>query len=115
MTAQKKIEVLGPGCTRCKETFRIIQQVVVSAALFFGMLIPLDEARFGARAAHRLRRRHRSAGRALRRRNFAFGATKVASAFRAASRIERIARPVTGVLLILIGIYETLRGFFHVL
>ena len=24
----KKIEVLGPGCNRCKETFRIVRQVV---------------------------------------------------------------------------------------
>ena len=24
----KKIEVLGPGCIRCKETFRIVRQVV---------------------------------------------------------------------------------------
>ena len=24
----KKIEVLGPGCTRCKETFRVVQHVV---------------------------------------------------------------------------------------
>ena len=33
MTAQKKIEVLGPGCTRCKETFRIVQQVVAEEGL----------------------------------------------------------------------------------
>lgn len=24
----QKIEVLGPGCTRCKETFRVVQHVV---------------------------------------------------------------------------------------
>ncbi len=24
----RKIEVLGPGCTRCKETFRVVQHVV---------------------------------------------------------------------------------------
>lgn len=24
----KKIEVLGPGCIRCKETFRVVRQVV---------------------------------------------------------------------------------------
>lgn len=29
----KKIEVLGPGCSRCKETFRIIQQVVTAEGL----------------------------------------------------------------------------------
>jgi small redox-active disulfide protein 2 len=26
--ARKKIEILGPGCNRCKETFRVVQQVV---------------------------------------------------------------------------------------
>lgn len=33
MSTQKKVEVLGPGCTRCKETFRIIQQVVAQDSL----------------------------------------------------------------------------------
>ena len=28
-----KIEVLGPGCTRCKETFRVIRHVVDDAGL----------------------------------------------------------------------------------
>lgn len=28
-----KIEVLGPGCTRCKETFRVVQHVVEQSAL----------------------------------------------------------------------------------
>lgn len=31
--SQKKIEVLGPGCTRCKETFRVVQHVVEQAGL----------------------------------------------------------------------------------
>ena len=26
--ARRKIEVLGPGCTRCKETYRVVRQVV---------------------------------------------------------------------------------------
>ncbi|MGZ6989266.1 MAG: MTH895/ArsE family thioredoxin-like protein [Thermoanaerobaculia bacterium] len=26
--ARKKIEILGPGCTRCKETYRVVQHVV---------------------------------------------------------------------------------------
>ena len=30
---QKKIEVLGPGCMRCKETFRVVQHVVEQAGL----------------------------------------------------------------------------------
>jgi small redox-active disulfide protein 2 len=29
----KTIEVLGPGCARCKETFRVVQHVVESAGL----------------------------------------------------------------------------------
>jgi small redox-active disulfide protein 2 len=28
MTSITKIEVLGPGCARCKETFRVVQHVV---------------------------------------------------------------------------------------
>jgi small redox-active disulfide protein 2 len=26
--SRRKIEILGPGCTRCKETYRVVQQVV---------------------------------------------------------------------------------------
>lgn len=33
MSTQRKIEVLGPGCSRCKETFRIVQQVVAEEGL----------------------------------------------------------------------------------
>jgi len=33
MSTQKKIEVLGPGCTRCKETFRVVRHVVEQAGL----------------------------------------------------------------------------------
>jgi small redox-active disulfide protein 2 len=29
----KVIEVLGPGCPRCKETFRVVQHVVETAGL----------------------------------------------------------------------------------
>ncbi len=29
----KTIEVLGPSCTRCKETYRVVQHVVESAGL----------------------------------------------------------------------------------
>lgn len=31
--SRKKIEVLGPGCTRCKETYRVVQHVVEQAGL----------------------------------------------------------------------------------
>ncbi|MGZ8796863.1 MAG: thioredoxin family protein [Thermoanaerobaculia bacterium] len=33
MSTQKKIEVLGPGCSRCKETFRVVQHVVEQEGL----------------------------------------------------------------------------------
>lgn len=29
----KKIEILGPGCVRCKQTFRVVQHVVEQANL----------------------------------------------------------------------------------
>ena len=28
-----RIEVLGPGCTRCKETYRVVQHVVEAAGI----------------------------------------------------------------------------------
>jgi len=28
-----RVEVLGPGCTRCKETYRVVRQVVESAGI----------------------------------------------------------------------------------
>ena len=28
-----RIEVLGPGCTRCRETYRVVQHVVESAGI----------------------------------------------------------------------------------
>ena len=34
-TPLRKIEVLGPGCTRCKETFRVVEHVVESGKLPF--------------------------------------------------------------------------------
>lgn len=33
--ARKKIEVLGPGCARCKETYRVVQLVVEKEQLPF--------------------------------------------------------------------------------
>jgi small redox-active disulfide protein 2 len=35
MSETRKIEVLGPGCTRCKETFRIVDEVVRADGLAF--------------------------------------------------------------------------------
>lgn len=31
----RKVEVLGPGCNRCKETYRIVQEVVATAGAPF--------------------------------------------------------------------------------
>ena len=33
MPPRRKIEVLGPGCTRCKETFRVVRHVVEAGGL----------------------------------------------------------------------------------
>ncbi|HYN43216.1 MAG TPA: MTH895/ArsE family thioredoxin-like protein [Thermoanaerobaculia bacterium] len=33
--SHRKIEVLGPGCTRCKETFRVVAHVVETEKLPF--------------------------------------------------------------------------------
>lgn len=35
MTETRKIEVLGPGCSRCKETFRVVDEVVRADGLAF--------------------------------------------------------------------------------
>ena len=34
-TPRRKIEVLGPGCARCKETYRVLQHVVETEQLPF--------------------------------------------------------------------------------
>jgi cytochrome c-type biogenesis protein len=87
----------------------------VSAAIFFGMLIPLATNHGSVLMLPTVYGAATGLPVALFAGVIAFGTTKVAGAFRAASRIERIARPATGALLTLIGIYETLRGVFHVL
>jgi small redox-active disulfide protein 2 len=33
MATVKKIEVLGPGCSRCRETYRVVRHVVDEAGL----------------------------------------------------------------------------------
>ncbi|MBP1620756.1 MAG: redox-active disulfide protein 2 [Acidobacteria bacterium] len=33
MSETKRIEVLGPGCARCQETYRVVRHVVESAGL----------------------------------------------------------------------------------
>ena len=34
----KTIEILGPGCSRCKETYRVVQHVVESAGLSYQVI-----------------------------------------------------------------------------
>lgn len=34
---RKKIEILGPGCIRCKETYRVVQHVVETDGLPFDL------------------------------------------------------------------------------
>jgi len=35
MDTIRKIEILGPGCSRCTETYRVVQQVVADAGASF--------------------------------------------------------------------------------
>jgi small redox-active disulfide protein 2 len=35
MSEIRKIEVLGPGCSRCRETFRVVDEVVRADGLAF--------------------------------------------------------------------------------
>jgi cytochrome c biogenesis protein CcdA len=87
----------------------------VSAALYFGSLIPLAT-------------RHASpillpvlygVGTAVPVLAFAVlvaaGAASLGSAYERLRKIERWARPATGIVFILAGIHESLRGIFHVL
>lgn len=87
----------------------------VSAALFFGMLIPLATRHGSVLMLPSVYGLATGLPVAVFAIAVAFGATRVAVAFRAASRIEHYARPATGVILIAIGIYESLRGIFHIL
>ena len=86
----------------------------VSAALFFGMLIPLASRHGSVLTLPSIYGLATGLPVALFAVAIAFGLTRVGEAFRAASRLERYARPVTGVILILVGIYESLRSIFHV-
>ena len=37
-TSRRRIEILGPGCTRCKETYRVVQHVVETESLPFDVV-----------------------------------------------------------------------------
>jgi cytochrome c biogenesis protein CcdA len=87
----------------------------VSAAIFFGMLVPLAAKHRSVLALPGVYGIATGLPVALLAIVIAFGATRVGDAFRAATRFERWARPATGVVFIAVGIYETLRGVFGVL
>ena len=84
----------------------------VSAALFFGSLIPLATAHASPLALPALY----GVGTAMPVLGFAIlVAAGAASLRRADERMRRFERWATGIVFILAGIYETLRGIFHVL
>jgi cytochrome c-type biogenesis protein len=87
----------------------------VSAGLFFGSLVPLAAAHSSPLLLPTLY----AVGTALPVVGFALlvllGATWLGAAFTRVAAFELWARRVTGAIFILVGIYETLRGVFHVL
>ena len=87
----------------------------VSAALFFGSLIPLATAHASPLALPALY----GVGTAVPVLGFAIlvaaGAASLGGAYERLQRVERWARPATGIVFIAAGIYETLRGVFHVI
>ena len=87
----------------------------VSAALYFGSLIPLATRHASPIVLPLLY----GVGTAVPVLAFAVlvaaGAASLGSAYERLRRIERWARPATGVVFILAGIHESLRGIFHVL
>lgn len=87
----------------------------VSAALYFGSLIPLATAHASPLALPALY----GVGTAVPVLGFAIllatGTATLGGTYERLRRIERWARPATGVVFILAGIYETLRGTFNLL
>lgn len=86
----------------------------VSAALFFGMLIPLAARHASVLMLPTVYGAATGLPVALFAVAIAFGAERVGAAYRAASKLERYARPVTGGILIAVGIYESLRSIFNI-
>jgi cytochrome c biogenesis protein CcdA len=87
----------------------------VSAALFFGSLVPIAIGHDAPLALPALY----GVGTSIPVLGFAVlvaaGSASLGTAYERARRIERWARPATGVVFILAGIHETLRGVFHVI
>lgn len=87
----------------------------VSAAIFFGMLVPLAAENRSVLALPGVYGIATGLPVAILAAVIALGAGRVAAAYRAAAVFERWARPATGVVFIGVGVYETLRSVFHVL
>jgi cytochrome c biogenesis protein CcdA len=87
----------------------------VSAALFFGMLIPLAVKHTSVLALPGVYGIATGIPVAIFAAAIALGVGRIGAMFNAVGRIERWVRPATGVILILVGIYETLRGVFNVI
>jgi len=87
----------------------------VSAALFFGSLIPLAVEQRSPFVLPVLYGVGTGLPVALVALLVALGAARLGSAVNRLQSFERWARPVTGVILIVVGIYETLRAVFGVL
>ncbi len=84
----------------------------VSAALFFGTLVPLASRHGSVLVLPGVYGIATGLPVALLAGAIGLGAARAGDAYRAATRFERRARPATGVVFIVVGIYETLRGIF---
>lgn len=84
----------------------------VSAALFFGLLIPLAVRHHSVFALPGVYGIATGVPVALFAATIAFGTGRVSALFNLAGRMERWLRPATGVVIIVVGVYETLRTVF---
>lgn len=87
----------------------------VSAAIFFGLLIPLAVQHASVITLPGVYGITTGLPVAAFAIAIAFGAKQIGRSFAAAQKFERWARPATAVVFILVGIYETLRINFHLL
>ena len=124
----KKLQILGTGCAKCTKLAEATQAAAdqlgvafalafcpLSAALFFGSLIPMATAHgspFVLPALYGIGTAVPVLGFAIL---IAVGAASLGATFERLQRIERWARPVTAIVFLGTGIFETLRGVFHVL
>jgi cytochrome c-type biogenesis protein len=87
----------------------------VSAALFFGMLIPLAVTHDSVLTLPGVYGVATGIPVAVFAGAIAFGTKRIGAMFDAAGQLERWLRPATAIVLILVGIYESLRSIFGVL